>query len=43
MTRVRVDELHVAIAPIVLGDGERLFEDIDLRNSGFECIRFVAS
>jgi dihydrofolate reductase len=38
-----IDELHVAIAPVLLGSGERLFEGVDLRASGYECIQFVAS
>lgn len=38
-----IDELHVAIAPVVLGAGERLFEGVDARAVGYECTRFVAS
>ena len=38
-----IDELHVAIAPVLLGGGERLFEDLDLRALGYECARFVGS
>jgi dihydrofolate reductase len=38
-----VDELHVAIAPAVLGRGERLFEGVDLRALGYDCIEHVAS
>ncbi len=38
-----VDELHVAIAPVLLGAGERLFEGVDLRAPGYECVRFAAS
>ncbi|MGH7138830.1 MAG: dihydrofolate reductase family protein [Pirellulales bacterium] len=38
-----VDELHIAIAPVMLGRGEPLFEGVDLRAMGYECIEFVAS
>jgi dihydrofolate reductase len=38
-----IDELHVAIAPVVLGRGERLFESVDLRALGYECVQFEAS
>lgn len=36
-------ELHIAIAPILLGRGERLFERVDLRMLGYECVGFAAS
>jgi dihydrofolate reductase len=38
-----IDELHIAIAPVLLGRGERLFEAVDLRTLGYECVEFVAS
>lgn len=38
-----IDELHVAIAPILLGRGERLFEGVDLRALGYECVQFEGS
>jgi len=36
-----VDELHVAISPVLLGRGERLFEGVDLRAAGYECVQFT--
>lgn len=38
-----IDELHVAISPVLLGRGERLFEGVDLRTLGYECVQFAAS
>ena len=35
--------MHVAIAPVLLGAGERLFERVELRTLGYECVQFVAS
>ena len=35
-----VDELHIAIAPILLGNGEPLFEDLNLKEKGYECVKF---
>lgn len=31
-----VDELHVAIAPVLLGSGERLFDGLDQLSAGYE-------
>jgi dihydrofolate reductase len=38
-----IDELHVAISPVLLGGGEQLFDGIDMRALGYECVQFVAS
>ncbi len=38
-----IDELHFAISPVLLGRGERLFEGVDLRALGYECVDVVAS
>ena len=33
-----IDEMHIAISPVVLGSGEQLFENIDLIRLGYKCI-----
>lgn len=38
-----IDELHVAIVPIMLGSGQRLFDHLDGGPTGYECVRFVTS
>ena len=38
-----VDELHIAVSPVLLGRGERLFEGVDLRALGYEVDQSVAS
>ncbi|NVO00851.1 MAG: dihydrofolate reductase [Geobacteraceae bacterium] len=38
-----IDEMHIAISPVLLGSGERLFAGVDARSLGYECIRFVSS
>jgi dihydrofolate reductase len=37
-----VDELHLVLRPVLLGAGEPLLQNIDLRALGFECTRSVA-
>jgi len=37
-----IDELHLAIRPVLLGSGENLFHDIDTRALGYDCVRHVA-
>ena len=36
-----VDEMHLAIAPVVLGTGEHLFADLDLPALGYRCSEHV--
>ena len=36
-----IDELHLAIRPILLGSGEHLFTEIDLRALGYECTNYL--
>ncbi|MNZ82824.1 hypothetical protein D3C78_1015320 [compost metagenome] len=38
-----IDELHLAIAPVLLGRGESLFQGLDLRALGYACVEFVAT
>jgi len=38
-----IDELHIAISPVVLGSGERLFEGVDLKAQGYRCVEHVPS
>lgn len=37
-----VDELHLAISPVLLGRGEHLLAGLDLRGLGYACTRHVA-
>jgi dihydrofolate reductase len=36
-----VDELHLAMRPVLLGRGEHLLHGIDLRTAGYECAEHV--
>ena len=38
-----IDEMHIAISPVVLGRGEQLFEGVDLRALGYESAQFVGT
>jgi dihydrofolate reductase len=38
-----IDEMHVAIVPVLLGSGERLFDHLDGGPDGYECVEFVSS
>ena len=37
-----IDELHLAISPVLLGSGEHLLHDIDLCALGYACDKYVA-
>ena len=37
-----IDELLLAIRPVLLGSGEQLLSGLDLRSLGYECARHVA-
>jgi dihydrofolate reductase len=38
-----VDEIHLAVAPVVLGQGEALFHGLDLRALGYRTVEHVAT
>ncbi len=38
-----IDEMHVVIVPVLIGAGERLFDDVDIVVTGYECIDLVTS
>ena len=37
-----IDEVHLAVRPVLLGSGEHLLHDLDLRALGYECAKSVA-
>jgi dihydrofolate reductase len=37
-----IDELHLAVSPVVLGSGEHLFNGIDLSGLGYEATNYIA-
>src|SRR5690348_2828286 len=37
-----IDEMHLAVGPVLLGSGEHLLTGIDMRSLGYECVRQVA-
>lgn len=38
-----IDEMHIAMAPVLLGAGERLFDGVDLPALGYACTKHVAT
>jgi dihydrofolate reductase len=38
-----LDEMHIAIAPVLLNSGENLFKDVNLKKLGYSCIDFTPS
>ncbi|MBL9212475.1 MAG: dihydrofolate reductase [Opitutaceae bacterium] len=43
LTEGLIDELHVAIAPVLLGAGETLLGGINVRQLGYQCAEHVAT
>ena len=37
-----IDDLHLAVSPVLLGSGEHLFAGLDVRTLGYECEKTVA-
>jgi dihydrofolate reductase len=38
-----IDDLHLAVVPVLLGSGERLFDHLDGGPDGYECVEFISS
>jgi dihydrofolate reductase len=38
-----IDEIHLAISPMLLGSGEQLFAGVDAVALGYQCTSHVAS
>jgi dihydrofolate reductase len=38
-----IDEIHIAISPVLLGSGERLFEGVNLPALGYACVEHEAT
>ena len=38
-----IDEMHLAFAPILLGAGERLFDQLGVEGAGLKCVELVSS
>lgn len=38
-----IDEMHIAISPVLLGSGEQLFNGVNLAALGYACTKHAAS
>jgi dihydrofolate reductase len=38
-----IDEMHVAVAPVLLGGGERLFDHLDGATDRYACVELVGT
>ena len=37
-----IDDMHVAVRPVLLGSGEHLWHGLDMRALGYECVEQIA-
>ncbi|TIT99980.1 MAG: dihydrofolate reductase, partial [Mesorhizobium sp.] len=38
-----IDEMHLAVSPLLLGNGENLFAGLDMLKLGYQCTEQVAT
>jgi dihydrofolate reductase len=38
-----IDELHLVVSPVILGSGENLFLNLDLKSLGYKCVEHISS
>ncbi|TIT01512.1 MAG: dihydrofolate reductase, partial [Mesorhizobium sp.] len=38
-----IDEMHLAVSPLLLGKGENLFAGLDMPGLGYQCTKQVAT
>jgi dihydrofolate reductase len=38
-----IDELHIAISPVLLGSGERLFGEVNMVELGYRCTEHIST
>jgi len=38
-----IDEMEIHVVPLLLGDGARLFDNMNGRQTAYECVRVVSS
>jgi len=42
LSAARIDEMHLAVSPVLLGGGEHLFHGLDMHALGYRCDKVVA-